>query len=366
MKTISVKKIYSEGKILENKELSLKNGKIISISEIDPKSTFDYENLAPALIDLHINGGEEYHFTASPTPETLADIENSAAKNGVGYTLPTLITSSFENIENGLQSIDKYLKQNPDSGILGMHLEGPFLSVKKRGAHLVKYIQKPDIESIKKISDISKGLIKMLTIAPEEFDEEVLDFLISQKIKLSVGHSNASFEQAQAAFGKGISLVTHLFNAMSPFGHREPGLIGASLYNQNVYSPIILDDVHISKKTAEIAYRLKKEKLFLISDALFQNHKKQSFTWEEFDAKLLDGNYVNSDGNLAGATISLADAVKNAVDWLKIPIETALNMATGIPSQVIDSDRKIGKIAIDYEAKFCSFNNQLTDFKVIN
>ena len=105
--------------------------------------------------------------------------------------------------------------------------------------------------------------------------------------------------------------------------------------------------------------------MFLISDALFQNHKKNEFKWDEFDAKLVDGNYVNSDGNLAGATISLADAVKNAVDWLNIPTEKAIEMATSIPANIIETNRKIGSISPGFEAKFCTFSNDLTDFKLI-
>lgn len=365
MKTISTRNLFTDGKVLNNQLIKIKDGRIVGLSQLDTSGAFDFENLAPALIDLHINGGEEFHFTCSPNFETLEDIDSSAQKNGIGYTLPALITSSFENIEKGINAVKQFVAQNPEAGILGLHLEGPFISKKKRGAHLEKFIQKPDLESIKKLKSLAGKVVKMVTIAPEEFDEISLNAIIETGLKLSVGHSNATFEEAQFAFSKGINLVTHLFNAMSAFGHRSPGLIGASLYNENVFSPIILDDVHLSRKSAEIALRLKKEKLFLISDALFQNRKKNEFKWDEFDAKLVDGNYVNSDGNLAGATISLADAVKNAVDWLNIPTEKAIEMATSIPANIIETNRKIGSISPGFEAKFCTFSNDLTDFKLI-
>ena len=318
------------------------------------------------MVDIHINGGEEYHFTATPTNEALVDIETSARKNGVAFTLPTLITSSFENIEKGVEAIRAYKNQHPDSGILGMHLEGPFLNVKKRGAHLEKYILKPSDELIDRLLKISDGHIKMITIAPENFTKTQISKLIDSDIIVSLGHSNATFEEANAAFDQGVGLVTHLFNAMSALGHREPGLVGATLLNQNVYAPIILDDVHVDKNVTKLAFEAKKGKLFLISDALFQNHKKQTFVWEEFDASLQNGNYINADGNLAGATISMQDAVQNAIKWLDIPLETAIHMATDLPLLAIKETRKIGKIAVGFEAKICSFEGNLENINIFN
>lgn len=361
--TITCKNLYTGTHKLENQSIEIAEGKIIGIKDIKKNEGFDFGNLAPALIDLHINGGEEFHFTHKPTAETLNDIEFSAKKNGVGYVLPTLITSSIDNIFEGLSAVKNYCTTNPNSGVLGMHLEGPFISVKKRGAHLEKYIKIPDEKILTEIIDFGGTYLKMITVAPENFTNNQLNLLVEAGIKVSIGHSNASFERAQEAFGLGINLVTHLFNAMSPFNHREPGLAGASLANENVYTPLILDNVHVATAAAKLAFKLKKNKMFLISDALFQNHKKQNFKWDEFDAFLKDGNYMNSDGNLAGATISMADAVKNAVEWLKIEPNEAIKMATYTPALVINQN--IGTINIESRAKFCTFSDSLQDFKYI-
>ncbi len=363
MTTISCKNLYTGTEKLENQSLEIVDGKITKIEPSKNIEKYDFENLAPALIDLHINGGEECHFTHQPNAETLKDVEFSAKKNGVGYVLPTLITSSIENIFEGLTAIKNYCTENPDSGVLGMHLEGPFISIKKRGAHLAKYIQTPTDDILREIIDFGGKYLKMITVAPESFTNKQLSLLVESGVKVSVGHSNATFEQAQEAFGLGINLVTHLFNAMSPFNHREPGLAGAALSNESVYTPIILDDVHVAIAAAKLAHKLKDGKLFLISDALFQNHKKQNFKWDEFDACLKDGNYMNSDGNLAGATISMADAVKNATNWLDVNTSEAIKMATKTPAEVINEE--IGQIEVGSRAKLCSFSENLEDFKYL-
>ncbi len=364
-KTISAKNIYTAGKILNNQMLTIQDGVISAIHETSKDTSFDFENIAPALFDIHINGGEEFHFTQNPSEECLFDMLSAAESNGTGYILPTLITSSVENIKVGINAVKTFIKSNPNSGIIGMHLEGPFLNPKKRGAHLEKYIQKPSDLLIKELLEFGEDTLKLMTIAPEMFTKGQINLLLNSKIKISAGHSNATYSEAQEAFSQGINLVTHLYNAMSAFTHRAPGLIGASLLNTEVYAPIILDGVHCDWSAAELALRNKKEKLFLISDALFQNHKKKIFKWEEFDAKLIDNQYLNSENNLAGATISLFDAVRNAVEMLKIPLERALEMATGIPASLIATERKIGKVTVGFEARFISFPNDLKMASII-
>jgi N-acetylglucosamine-6-phosphate deacetylase len=366
MKSIKVKKVYIGGEILEHCLIQVKAGLIADIQHIDKNSDFEIDSLAPALVDVHINGGERYHFTKNASEQALEDIETAAAKNGVGYLLPTLITSSLDNIEKGIKATQNYLERNTSSGILGMHLEGPFLSVKKRGAHLEKYIQKGTKENLQKIFSQAQGCIKIITVATEELQEGALAYLLEQDTQVALGHSSASYEQAQAAFKTGVSLVTHLYNAMSSLSHREPGIVGAVLKNKKVFAPIILDGVHLHAAAAKIAFEAIGPKLFLISDALFQNYTKTSFQWEEFDASLGKGAYWNSDGNLAGASISMLDAVKNAVQFLEIPLAKALEMATEIPASVIKTERKFGKIEKGFEAKFISFKGDLDDVKLLD
>lgn len=360
---ITVKNLYNAGSRLEKQKLRIENGIIREVSYYTGND-FDYENLAPALVDIHINGGERYHFTADPTAEALEDIELSAQKNGVGYVLPALITSSPENIFAALETVSTYMRERPGTGIMGLHLEGPFISVKKRGAHLAKYIRVPDDHLLREIIEAGGSVLKMMTLAPEHFTDSQIKMLLEAGVKVSLGHSDCSYARAVQAFDLGVNLVTHLFNAMSAFHHREPGLAGAALLAENVYAPVIPDGVHAHFEAVRLALQMKKDKLFFISDALFQNHRKESFQWEEFDARLINGDYINADGNLAGATISMADCVTNGVRILGLTREEALYKSSGLPAEVLGF--AAGKAETGYPARFISFSDEFISLKYLN
>lgn len=360
---ITTRNLYTSGKRLQKQKLKIEDGIIREVSDY-PGHEFNYDHLAPALVDIHINGGEQYHFTADPTAEALEDIEFSAQKNGVGYVLPALITSSPENIFAALETVKNYMTAHPETGIMGLHMEGPFISEKKRGAHLAKYIREPDDRLLREIIDAGGPVLKMITIAPEHFTDSQIKMLLEAGVKVSLGHSDCSYARAMEVFGLGVTLVTHLFNAMSAFHHREPGLAGAALMAENVYTPLIPDGVHARFEAAQLALQMKKDKLFFISDALFQNHQKESFQWEEFDAKLINGDYINADGNLAGATISMADCVRNGVNILGLSPEQALFKSSGVPAAVLDFPA--GKAEAGYPARLVAFSEGFSDLKYLN
>jgi N-acetylglucosamine-6-phosphate deacetylase len=359
-------KVYTGHSLLTNQLITIENGKI---SAIEPSEKIQgirhFQNICAGLIDIHINGGERFHFTDKADEETIDDIYQASLLEGTAYVFPTLITSSLENILKGIEATRNYQLQNPGSGVLGMHLEGPFLNPIKRGAHLTEYVRKPSDTELEAIISHGKGVIKMITIAPEMFTPEQIDMLLDSGIVVSAGHSNATYEEASQAFGQGINLVTHLYNAMSAFGHRQPGLVGATFDTDTVYAPIIVDGVHCDYAAARIAYKAKKDKLFLISDALFVGEKVTEFKWGEFNAFLQDGQYNNSEGNLAGATISLADAVRNTVQQLDIPLQEAIEMATIRPAKAVHMADQIGSIAAGYPAVFTVFDNDLKKFEVL-
>jgi N-acetylglucosamine-6-phosphate deacetylase len=361
-----VEKVFTGSEVLKNQLIEIENNKIVSIKDSKSSAGFKHvSNLAPGLFDSHINGGEKYHFSQKADEETIDDIYQASVATGAAFVLPTLITSPQDNILKGIESVRSYQEKNPGSGVLGMHLEGPFLNPVKRGAHLAKYVRKPTNADIEEIIRYGKGVIKLITIAPEMFTEDQIQLLLNSGITVSAGHSNATYSEASRAFDQGIHLVTHLYNAMSAFGHREPGLIGATFDYNSVYAPIIIDGVHSSYAAARIAYKVKKDKLFLISDALFLKEKVTEFKWGEFDANLKDRKYVNSDGNLAGATISLADAVRNAVREVGIPLQEAVEMATIRPAKALGLESVIGRIAVGYPAVFTTFDDDLLNFSVL-
>lgn len=359
-------KVYTCGEILKNRLISFEDGLITAVELAVPVDNVKHvPNLAAGFADIHINGGEQYHFTANPTVEAVEDIDVACRKYGTAWSLPALITSPIDTIMRGIDAVRSYREKEPSSGILGIHLEGPFISVAKRGAHLPEYIRKPNTADLEEIISYGRGVIKMITVAPEEFTAEQLEMLLASGITVSSGHSNATCAEASAAFGAGIRLVTHLYNAMSPLNHREPGLVGAAFDNPDVYTPLIPDGHHSSFTAARIAYKIKKDKLFLISDALFAGRKVDTFKWGAFDARLQDDQYINSEGNLAGAAISLGEGVKNAVEKIGIPLTEAIEMVTSRPAKVLGLGGTIGKVEAGYPAVFTVFDDSLETFGVL-
>ncbi len=369
--------VHTGTEVLDNQSITVENGVIRQSDGIrsdgkraafrsDPNpKIIDLagKHISAGFVDVHINGGEKYHFTQHATEETINDIYESSLKLGTTHVLPTLITSPLENILKGIEATRNFLAKNLASGVLGMHLEGPYLNIAKRGAHLAQYIKKPSNSELEEIIKHGKGIIKLMTIAAENFTPEQLEMLVESGIKISLGHSNATFRQAQNAYNQGITLCTHLYNAMTQMGHREPGVVGATFDNPNVYAPIILDGFHCDYAAARIAYKVKKDKLFLISDALFVGEKVKHFQWEEFDAYLENGQYRNSEGNLAGAAVSMGDCVRNAVQQVGISLEEAVKMATIRPAKALGVDAEIGQITEGFPAKFTVFDKNLTHFE---
>jgi N-acetylglucosamine-6-phosphate deacetylase len=359
--------LFTGREVLRNQLLTIEQGVVRSIQPAFlPEGGKQVRNLAPGFFDIHINGGEKFHFTDKADLDTIDDIYQASVRTGTAYVLPTLITSPLDNILKGIEAVREYQLKNPNAGVLGMHLEGPFLNPVKRGAHLKAYVRKPTDTELAEIVRYGKGVIRLMTIAPEMFRKDQIQFLLDSGITVSAGHSDATYAEAMQAFDQGIGLVTHLYNAMSAFAHREPGLVGATFDNQQVYAPIIIDGVHCDFAAARIAYQIKKEKLLLISDALFLGEKVKEFKWGEFDVYLRDGRYTNSDGNLAGATISLGDAVRLAVTEIGIPLEEAIQMATIRPTRAVGFQDQVGAIAVGYPAVFTVFDNDLARFEVLS
>lgn len=322
-------------------------------------------NIAAGFIDIQINGGQQFYFSHSPTEETLHDICDSSLLYGTTHVLPCLISSPHEKILQAIETVKNFMQQYPGKGVLGMHLEGPFINPEKRGAHNKDIIRKPTDAALKEIIRYGHDVIKVMTIAPEQFTEGQIEMLLNSGIILSAGHSMMTYQQAQYYFDKGISLVTHLYNAMTQLGHRQPGMVGAIFDNDHVYAPIILDGAHCDYAAARIAYKIKKDKLFLISDAAFLGRKVTVFKSDLLDAKLINGFYRNEEGNLAGAAISMAEAFENAVKYVGIHLKAVVQMATINAASAIGMQNKLGKIEKGYPAKFVCFNDDFSIYKTI-
>lgn len=358
-------RVYTGEEVIEDAEVLIEQGsikKVAAVNELNHASLDNVEvidlqgkSLAPGLVDIQINGGYQYYFSQYPNEKGLLDIAAACRDYGTLHFLPTLISSPPAVIVSALQSVRQFKEQYPEAGVLGMHLEGPFFNPVKRGAHSPHIVRKPTDEELRDIVKAGKDVIKIMTIAPEMFTDGQIRYLQDQGILLSAGHSNMTYEQAYHYFDMGIGLITHLYNAMSGFTHRAPGFAGAALERSAVWAPIVLDGHHVHFGAARIARQMKKEKLLLISDSTFLGRKVLDYNWGDFDAKMIDGTYRNKEGNLAGAAISMVEALENAVNHLGVSQQEAVEMATSRPARAIRMQDEIGYIKSGYPARFCVF-----------
>jgi N-acetylglucosamine-6-phosphate deacetylase len=347
---------------LFNHSVLIKGSKISKIApEIKTKDKdvvkFDLHGdyVVPGFIDVQVNGGGGEFFTKDITEEAVDKIFEAHLEHGTTSLLPTIISTTHERI---LESISVTKKIMSHSGIIGMHLEGPYFNPQKKGAHFEEFIHVPSDEEIQDIIKNGKGVIKVLTLAPEMVADKHIKQLVEAGIKVSAGHSNATYEEAKKAFDLGVTKVTHLFNAMSQFNSRTPGLVGA-YFNSDIWGAIIVDGVHVDLGSVRIAHKLANGRLFLVSDASFVQESLESFEFDGFQLKNVDGNYYTEDGSLAGSSICLYDAFKICVEQLHIPMLEAVRMSSTYPAQFLGMEDKIGLIKEGLEADIVILDKSL-------
>ncbi len=306
-------------------------------SDIPPEAAvLDAEGLyvVPGFIDLQIYGGGGHLFSANPSAEALDEIAHALVKTGTTSFMITMATNTLDMIDRALAVLGNY--QHP--ALLGLHLEGPYLNPAKRGAHPEEYIRVPELAEIQSLLTKSNGSIKMMTIAPERFDPRTIALLLDHGVLLSAGHSDATFEQAEAGFNNGIQAATHLFNAMSPIHHRNPGLPGAVFQSDSAKASIIADGIHVDYQILSISKKLMGERLFLITDAVAEAH-------EGTYTHIFRGDrYTLPDGTLSGSSLTMMQAVANCVHHAGIPLAEALRMASLYQASLIGAT-DLGKVA---------------------
>lgn len=288
-------------------------------------------------IDLQINGALGLAFPDLNLENSyqLEKICQFLWDQGVDGILPTIVTTSISNIQRSLSVLaDSKLPQ-----ILGVHLEGPFLNPQRRGAHPEEFLLPLDVETVKRVLSDYAEIVKVITLAPElDPTGEAIAYLKSLGITVSLGHSQATAEQAQQAFAQGASMVTHAFNAMPSLHHREPGLLGAAIADPNVYCGLIADGQHVSPIMIEILLRSSQydHGVFLVSDALSPLGLPDGrYPWDSREIEVIDGTARLLDGTLAGTTRSLLSGVQNLVNWNICDLGTAIALATTAPRAAI-------------------------------
>ncbi|MDZ8054815.1 MAG: N-acetylglucosamine-6-phosphate deacetylase [Aulosira sp. ZfuVER01] len=290
-------------------------------------------------VDLQINGalGLAFPELQADNAHLLPKISQFLWDVGVDGFLPTLVTTSVDNIQRSLALIAAFIQsQKVGAQILGVHLEGPFLNAQKRGAHPAEYLLPLTIEQVKRVLGDYAQIVKVITLAPElDPTDEVIPYLRSLGITVSLGHSQATATQAQRAFDLGATMVTHAFNAMPPLHHREPGLLGAAIIHPEVMCGFIADGQHIAPTMLQILLRAT-EGLFLVSDALAPLGLPDGvYPWDSRQIEVKNGTARLPDGTLSGTTLPLLVGVQNLVNWGICDVEKAIALATDAPRKAI-------------------------------
>ncbi|OBQ39257.1 MAG: N-acetylglucosamine-6-phosphate deacetylase, partial [Anabaena sp. CRKS33] len=290
-------------------------------------------------VDLQINGGLGLAFPelTLENSHNLAKISSFLWLAGVDAYLPTLVTTSIENLHRSLAILTDYTSNSPNSAqILGVHLEGPFLNYYKRGAHPSEYLLPLTIDQVKRVLGDYAPIVKLITLAPElDTTGKIIPYLRSLGITVSLGHSQATAAESQQAFSQGATMITHAFNAMPPLRHREPGLLGAAINDSRVFCGFIADGQHVNPMILKILLRASKS-LFIVSDALAPLGLPDGiYPWDNRQIEVINGTARLQDGTLTGTTLPLLVGVQNLVKWEVCDIETAINLATNAPRKAI-------------------------------
>ncbi|MEZ9998498.1 N-acetylglucosamine-6-phosphate deacetylase [Vibrio lentus] len=366
MYALSNCKIYTGSDVLTDHAVVIENElikKVCPISEL-PEGIevrdLDGANLSPGFIDLQLNGCGGVMLNDEITADTMQIMHKANLKSGCTSFLPTLITSSDEDMRAVITAAREYHNQYQNQS-LGLHLEGPYLNVAKKGIHSVDHIRKSDSEMIELICENS-DLVAKVTLAPELNDPEHIERLRKAGVVVSIGHTNATYAEARKGFESGITFATHLFNAMTPMVGREPGVVGAIYDTPEVYAGIIADGFHVDYANIRIAHKIKGEKLVLVTDATAPaGADMEYFIFVGKKVYYRDGKCVDENGTLGGSALTMIEAVQNTVEHAGIALDEALRMATLYPATAIGVESKLGRIKKGMVANLAVFDR---DFNV--
>lgn len=363
-------RIYTGHEILDGHALVIANGlieRLCPLAELPTgieQRSLNGAILAPGFIDVQLNGcgGVQFNDTAEAVSvKTLEIMQQANEKSGCTSYLPTLITTSDELMKQGVQVMRDYLAKYPNQA-LGLHLEGPWLNIVKKGTHNPEFVRKPDPALVDFLCQ-NADVITKVTLAPEMAGTEVIHQLADAGIVVSAGHSNATLKEAKAGFRAGITFATHLYNAMPYITGREPGLAGAVLDDTDVYCGVIADGLHVDYVNIRNAKRLKGDKLCLVTDATAPAGANiEQFIFAGKTIYYRNGLCVDENGTLSGSSLTMIEGVRNLVEHAGIALDEALRMATLYPARAIGVDEKLGSLAAGKVANLTAFTR---DYKII-
>ena len=371
MKGFNQVKAYVEGKGIVKTSLKFENGLISEITDSvvsDGLTIPENWLVLPGYIDQHVHGAAGCD-AMDATTAAISTMAMTVDQEGVTTFCPTMMTQSVENINKALANIKQYIEENHPEGakVLGVHLEGPYISKDYIGAQPLSYVQNPGVESFKKYQKASGNHIRIVTLAPEvSGSEELIPYLVQEGIVASIGHTASKFQDVKKAVGLGARNLTHTYNAMRPLHHREIGTVGAAFLLDDLACEIICDGIHLSVPAMQLLLKNKpKDKVILVTDAMRAKaigEGESELGGQKVFVK--NGEARLGDGTLAGSVLTMDRAVRNMINLVGLPIEQAVDMATINPAKNLGIDKEEGSIAKGKKANFVvvdeNFNVKMT------
>ena len=359
--------VFQEDGTFAPKDIYIHKGKIVSSeSETEDKSVYDAQGMKvlPGLVDIHSHGAFGHDF-CDADPEGLKEILRYEKSHGITSYCPTSMTLSKERLLEIFSSVKDMETSSDMARIAGINMEGPFVDVKKKGAQAAEHICPPDPEFFRLCNERCGNIIKLVTLSPKE--EGALDFVreLKDEVMISIGHTTADYDCAKAAMDAGAAHVTHLFNAMPPFAHRDPGVVGASLDTENCMAELICDGYHIHPSMIRAAFKMfGEDRICLISDSMMATGMPDGQYELGGQAVYMKDRFAAlSDGTLAGSATNLFDCMKKAMEF-GIPESTAIFAATRNPAKSIGIYDKVGSITPGKYSDLLIVNDQYELIKI--
>ena len=359
-------RILAGDRIVSGQTVLLSEGRIEGVVvPTDPRCRdamnvdLEQQILLPGFIDVQVNGGGGVLFNDDPSMESIQAIGTAHRRFGTTGFLPTLISDDLDTISQAIAAVQGALDSRLP-GVLGIHIEGPFLNWARRGVHDPKHLRRLDNGAVSLLCSLRDGRT-VLTLAPEMTTSDMIAQLASSGILISAGHSDANFAQTTAAIAHGVRGFTHLFNAMAPLAPREPGIVGAALYDPSTWCGIIVDGHHVDPVMLKLALRCKRhDRFMLVTDAMPPvGSPEPSFVLQGRTIHVKDGVCRDESGTLAGTGLDMATAVRNAVALLNLDLAEAARMASEYPAAFLGLDRELGRIAPGYRANLALLDDDL-------
>lgn len=315
--------------------------------------------LLPGFIDCQVNGGGGVLFNDQPNVAGIRAIGAAHRRFGTTGFLPTLISDDIETMRTAIEAVENAISENVP-GVLGIHLEGPFISRERKGVHAESFLHAPDAGELRLAASLRHGRT-LLTLAPECVSSTAISELSDAGAIVAAGHSNADYATVRAALDSGVRGFTHLYNAMSPLTSRAPGMVGAALDDADSWCGIIVDGHHVAPASLRVALKAKpRGKLFLVTDAMPPvGAPDPSFVLNGETITARDGICQTANGTLAGSALSMIEAVRNAIDMLDIPLDEAARMASTYPAEFLGLGASHGRIDAGCRANFTVVDEQL-------